>query len=126
MSRRIVVFCAFALAASILFIRLGLWQVERLRERQAWNATITHARRSNPMPLLQLTRDTAVAHYRFATVDGRFDYEHELIVSSRTRRGSPGVDLLTPVRIGGTDTAVLVNRGWVYSPDGSTVDQQRW
>jgi len=126
MSRRIVVFCAFALAASILFIRLGLWQVERLRERQAWNATITHARRSNPMPLLQLTRDTAVAHYRFATVDGRFDYDHELIVSSRTRRGSPGVDLLTPVRIAGTDTAVLVNRGWVYSPDGSTVDQQRW
>jgi len=126
MSRRIVVFCAFALAASILFIRLGLWQVARLRERQAWNATITHARRSNPMPLLQLTRDTGVAHYRAATIDGRFDYDRELIVSSRTRRGSPGVDLLTPVRVAGTDTAVLVNRGWVYSPDGSSVDQQRW
>ena len=24
------------------------------------------------------------------------------------------------------DTAVLVNRGWVYAPDGATVDQTRW
>jgi surfeit locus 1 family protein len=126
MSRRIVVFCGFAFAAAILFIRLGVWQVERLRERQAWNATITHARRSNPMPLLKLTRDTAVAHYRFATVDGRFDYDHELIVSNRTRRGSPGVELLTPVHVPGSDTAVLVDRGWVYSPDGTSVDQNKW
>jgi surfeit locus 1 family protein len=26
----------------------------------------------------------------------------------------------------GADTAVLVNRGWVYSPDGGTVDRARW
>ena len=24
------------------------------------------------------------------------------------------------------DTAVLVNRGWVYSPDGITIDDSRW
>jgi surfeit locus 1 family protein len=126
MPRRIVVFCAFALAAAILFIRLGLWQVERLHERQAWNATIIHARLSNPVPLLQLARDTGAAHYRAATVEGRFDYDNELILSNRTRRGSPGVELLTPVRMPGTDTAVLVDRGWVYSPDGSSVNQAKW
>lgn len=126
MSRRIVVFCAFALAGAILFVRLGLWQVERLHERQAWNATIVHARLSNPQPLLRLPNDTGAAHYRAATVDGRFDYDHELILSNRTRRGSPGVELLTPVRMPGTETAVLVNRGWVYSPDGTSVDQAKW
>jgi surfeit locus 1 family protein len=126
MSRRIVVFCAFALASAILFVRLGLWQVERLHERQAWNATITRARLSNALPLLRLPRDTSAAHYRAATVDGRFDYEHELILSNRTRRGSPGAELLTPVHVDGTDTVVLVNRGWVYSPDGTSVDQARW
>ena len=30
------------------------------------------------------------------------------------------------VRVTGSDTAVLVNRGWVYSPDGASVDQARW
>jgi surfeit locus 1 family protein len=36
------------------------------------------------------------------------------------------VNFLTPVRIAGRDTAVIVNRGWVYSPDGSTVDEGKW
>ena len=126
MPRRILVFCALALASAIVFVRLGVWQVERLRERQAWNATITHARLSNPAPLISLVNDSTSAHYTAATVDGRFDYDNELILSNRTRRGSPGVELLTPVRIPGTDTAVLVNRGWVYSPDGSTVNQPKW
>jgi surfeit locus 1 family protein len=30
------------------------------------------------------------------------------------------------VRVAGSDTAVLVNRGWVYSPDASSVDRSRW
>ncbi len=126
MPRRILVFCAFALAAAILFVRLGLWQVERLHERQAWNAAITQARLNNPVPLLRLGNDTSAAHYRFATVDGRYDYEHELILSNRTRRGSPGVEILTPVRMPGMDTVVLVNRGWVYSADGTFADQAKW
>ena len=74
-----------------------------------------------------LPRDTGGAHYRRgAPAIGRFDYEHELVLAGRTRQGSPGVELLTPVRVAGSDTAVLVNRGWVYSPDGATVDHARW
>lgn len=112
--------------AAVVFLRLGFWQIQRLHERQAWNAAITHARLSNPRPLIELPSDTTLSHYRAATVTGQFDYEHELIHSNRTRRGSPGVEFLTPVRIAGKDTAVLVNRGWVYSPDGATTDQRRW
>ncbi len=126
MPRRILVFCLLAACAAVVFIRLGLWQLDRLHERQARNAMIEQQQRGAPMPLVQLPHDTAQAHYRAASVEGRYDYEHELVLSARTRRGSPGVDLITPVRIAGSDTAVLVNRGWVYSPDGATVDQQRW
>ncbi len=119
-------FCGFALAAAALFVRLGFWQLERLHERQARNAVIAVQQRGAPVAFAALPRDTAGAHYRPASVQGRFDYEHELVVASRTRRGAPGVELLTPVRIAGRDTAVLVNRGWVYSPDGGTVDRDRW
>ena len=121
-----MLFCTIAVAAAALFVRFGLWQVGRLRERQARNAVIAEQQRSTPIPLAALPRDTAAAHYRPATVSGQFDYEQELVVTNRTRRGSPGVELITPMRVSGSDTAVLVNRGWVYSPDGGTVDRARW
>jgi surfeit locus 1 family protein len=126
MSRRTMLFCVFALVAAALFIRLGFWQLERLRERQARNAVIAAQQGSVPIPLALLPRDSAAAHYRTTSVEGRFDYDHELVVASRTHRGAPGVELLTPMRVASSDTAVLVNRGWVYSPDGGTVDRARW
>lgn len=123
---RTLIFCLFAGAAATLFTRLGFWQVGRLRQRQASNAVIIQQQRNAPMALSALPSDTAQSHYRPASVAGVYDYEHELVFSGRTRRGSPGVDLLTPVRIAGRDTAVLVNRGWVYSPNASQVDRGKW
>ena len=126
MSFRTIVFCLFAAVAASLFTRLGFWQVGRLRQRQASNAIIVQQQRNAPMALAELPHDTAMSHYRPASVSGVYDYEHELVFSGRTRRGSPGVDLLTPVLIAGHDTAVLVNRGWVYSPNASQVDRSKW
>lgn len=126
MSRRTLLFCAFAVGAAVLFIRLGLWQVGRLRERQARNVVVARQQRAAPIPFATLPRDTGAAHYRPVAIEGRFDYDAELVATNRSRRGSPGADLITPVRVAGSDTAVLVNRGWVYSPDGATVDRGRW
>jgi len=74
----------------------------------------------------ELPRDTANARFRRVRITGVADYEHELVYAARTHRGSPGINLLTPIRIAGSDTAVLLNRGWVYSGDAATVDLTRW
>jgi surfeit locus 1 family protein len=126
MSRRSIIFCALGLIAAAVCVRLGLWQLARLHEKVQRNQAIAGQQKSAPVALLSLPRDTAAAHYRPATVSGRFDYDHELVLSGRTHQGSPGVELLTPVHVAGSDTAVLVNRGWVYSPDGGRVDRRRW
>lgn len=126
MSRRLWIFCAFAALAAVLFLRLGFWQISRLHERVARNAEIASQQLDAPVRFHSLPSDTALAHYRAARLEGRFDYAHELVLASRSRRGSPGVELLTPVIVAGSDTAVLVNRGWVYSPNGSSVDLARW
>jgi surfeit locus 1 family protein len=126
MSRRLWVFCVFAAVAAVVFIRLGFWQIGRLHERRARNATIAAQQHDAPVGFLALPADTALAHYRSAMLVGRYDYEHELVLTGRTRHGSPGVELLTPVHLAGSDRAVLVDRGWVYSPDASTVDRARW
>ena len=126
MSRRSIIFCALAVIAAAACIRLGLWQLARLRAKVQRNAVIAAQQRAGPVQLASLPRDTAAARYRRAVVSGRFDYERELVVSGRTHQGSPGAELVTPMRVRGSDTAVLVNRGWVYSPNGASVDRSRW
>ena len=126
MSRRSIVFCAFALLASILFVRLGFWQLARLRAKVQRNDAIAARQLEPAVQFASLPRDTAAARYRRASAAGVFDYGAELVLSNRTYQGSPGADLVTPLRLAGSDTAVLVDRGWVYSPDGSSVDRARW
>jgi surfeit locus 1 family protein len=126
MARRTLLFCALALVATAVFIRLGFWQIQRLHERQARNAIVARRQHAAPVPFGELPRDTADVRYRPTTVAGAYDYANELVLTSRTHDGAPGVELLTPVRVAGSDTAVLVDRGWVYAPDGSTVDRARW
>ena len=81
---------------------------------------------SAPSPVRDVTRDTATAAYRRAQAIGTYDFANEFSLAARTRQGSPGANIVTPVRLAGTDTAVLVNRGWVYAADAMTVDFARW
>lgn len=79
--------------------------------------------RASPVPLRSLEQPTRLTR---VVIEGRPDYRYEIALAGRTRNGSPGVNIVTPIRRAGTDTAVLVNRGWVYSPDASQVDFTRW
>ncbi len=109
-----------------IFIRMGVWQLHRLAERKERNALIL-ARMTEPaVDLAALPRDTAQAKFRRVRLDGRYDYAHEIVLEYRERDGAPGVDIVTPLKLAGSDTAVLINRGWVYSPDGATIDHARW
>lgn len=126
MPRRIIAFAILALAAAALFVRLGIWQLHRLGERRARNALVSTRLTSPPIDVRALSHDTIEARYRRVRVAGTPDYAHEVAWMARTQQGAPGVDLITPVRIAGSDTAVLVNRGWVYAPDGATVDFSKW
>ena len=126
MSRRALAFVIFAVAVSAVCVRLGFWQLDRLSQRRALNTMLASRLGGAPRPARELMRDSATAAYRRATVTGTYDFEHEYALASRTRQGSPGVNIVTPLRIAGTDTAVLVNRGWVYAPDAMTADLIRW
>ncbi|MFL5571933.1 MAG: SURF1 family protein [Gemmatimonadaceae bacterium] len=115
-----------AIAFAILFISLGVWQLGRLAERKRTNAFLEARRSAPPVELDSLPADTAAAHFRRVHVKGDYDHAQEIIYTLRVRNGSPGVNILTPLLRNGKDTVVLVNRGWVYSPDGTTVDTQPW
>jgi surfeit locus 1 family protein len=122
-NRRVFVFVTLAIVLAALFIRLGFWQLDRLQQRRARNAVIASRLAKPPVPV-ELLRDTT--SFLRATVAGTPDYANEIVLTGRSRQGSPGVYIITPVRRAGNDTAVLVTRGWIYSPDAATVDPRPW
>lgn len=126
MSRRALGFIIFAALVCAGCVRLGFWQLHRLAERRALNAMLAERLGSTPLPVRDVARDTATAAFRRATATGTYDFANELALAARTRQGSPGANIVTPLRFANSDTAVLVNRGWVYAPDAMTVDFARW
>lgn len=126
MTPRIRLFILFAVAAAALFVRLGIWQLSRLHQRRLANAFVISRLDSAQVGIDAIPPDPAVARFRRVIATGHPDYAHEVVLIARSLNGSPGVYIFTPVRLSGRDTALLVNRGWVYSPDGVTVDLRRW
>ena len=126
MKRRNVLAAFFAIVTALVFSRLGVWQLERLSERRARNSALAARLDTPALPLAQLPPDSAGAHWRRAMVRGRYDFDHQIVLSGRTHDGSPGVNIFTPLHPDGGGPAVLVNRGWVYSPDAASVDLGKW
>ncbi len=121
MKRYLILVIAFAAAA--VFVRLGVWQMHRLGERRARNAVIVE-RLAAPVvdaSTLHARRGVDSLRFRRAQTSGVFDFTREIVLTGRAHRGTPGVHLVTPLRLDDT-VALLVERGWVFSPDGRTVD----
>lgn len=56
------------------------------------------------------TVDPASLIFRRVLVRGTWDYDHEVELRYRSFDGQPGIHLLTPLRIDGSDRAILVDR----------------
>jgi surfeit locus 1 family protein len=119
--RRIWILAVVAVFVAAVCVRLGVWQIDRLHQRRARNDIVAAGLAAAPVTLAALPRDTAVAHYRRVMVVGVPDGAQTFVVGPRSREGAPGVHVVVPVRLPGSDTAMLVNRGWVKSPDGMTM-----
>ena len=126
MKRRTVLFGVASVLAASVCIRLGLWQLDRLQERREKNALVLQRGTERPLTMSELRGlDTSATHWRRVTVHGVADYDAEMVQTSRSQAGAPGVYLLTPVRpleSGWGDTSLLVVRGYLYSADARTVD----
>ena len=121
LSRRDILGAVFALVVAVACVRLGFWQLDRLGQRRARNAIVA-ARLA--LPPLAVGRGTAPdsARQRRLIARGVYDYAGELISPGKSFDGTPGVALVTPLRLE-DGSAVFVDRGWVPSPDARRVDQ---
>jgi surfeit locus 1 family protein len=64
--------------------------------------------------------------YRRVHLQGDLIYEDEILLKNRAREGQPGYHLVTPLKIEGSEWAVLVDRGWIPIGSGKTDSLARY
>lgn len=100
---------------------LAAWQFGRRAERRAENARAVAGRAQPVLDLLHTPPGTDRSQRR-AVARGVFDHSGQIILRGHLLTGAPGVQVVTPLRLLGSDSAVLVNRGFVPAADGATPD----
>ena len=102
-----------ALMFAIGCFHLGNWQhakadrklaAQSLQDQRGIDAAVSIAG-----PLV----DAESLRARPVTVRGHFETDRQFFVDNRVHREMAGYHVLTPLRIEGSDTRVLVNRGWI-------------
>jgi cytochrome oxidase assembly protein ShyY1 len=110
---------ALVLLVTVSFVRLGFWQLDRLRQRHAYEALVAQRLGSPPAPLADLLSTDAgedAIGFRRVTAEGTFDTGREVILYGRTQDDRTGSHVLTPLVLD-DGTAVAVDRGWVPLTD---------
>jgi len=103
------------IAGVLVMGRLGIWQLDRQGQRRAQNAAYLVQISAAPLLLSGMELPAAPAELvdRQASVQGRYDFSQQLILVQQSYQGRPGAHLVTPLLIEGSETAVLINRGWI-------------
>ncbi len=94
-------------------IALGVWQLDRAAESRALQ-TLYDARTEGPVVAIgEAIGSASELRYHRVTFAGYYDSAYTILLDNRVHKGMVGYDVVTPVRIDGTQTRVLVDRGWV-------------
>lgn len=114
-----VLLTVLVLSLVVLTLRLALWQWRRHVERQTANAVLIDR---SALPPLDLAGNVPVDELEGRRIEavGRFMNTGSVLLRSRVHRQAPGLHVVAPFAVSGSDRVILVLRGFVHSADGTT------
>jgi len=112
-SRQWILTTQLALVGGMVCVRLGIWQLDRLEQRRAFNAQVEAMWAAEPLDLTgKPADDLTTMEYRAVTLSGTYDFENQVVLRNRYYQNRYGYNLLTPLLLD-DGTAVLVDRVWI-------------
>jgi cytochrome oxidase assembly protein ShyY1 len=119
-----------AIAASVVMVLLGNWQLHRYQERSGINHRIDTADSTAAVPLTGVLKTPTTAGaagsapgddlaWTKVSLSGRYDPTREIQARARTVNSDVGFEIVTPLVLA-DGTAVLVDRGFVPAHDAAT------
>lgn len=96
-----------------LFVGLGFWQLDRAQQKLRVQAEFDARARDGAIQIGAAPVRAEDVQYYNVTVTGRFDPAYQFLLDNKVYQGQAGYHVITPLRIDGGATHILVNRGWV-------------
>jgi len=120
-SRKWFLATLLVIAGAAVCARLGIWQLDRLKQRRAFNAHVFEMRASAPLDLAANagSEDLLDMEYRPAVATGTYDFAHQVTIRNQYYNSQYGFHLLTPLVLE-PGVAVLVDRGWIPADGNPT------
>jgi surfeit locus 1 family protein len=113
-------------AGTALCIRLGIWQLDRLAQRRAFNAQFESAQAESVLNLnRELPKDINIIamEWRSVKVTGEYDFANQVALRNQYNGNQYGYHLLTPLLFDAK--AVLIDRGWIPADGNSALSDWR-
>lgn len=102
-----------AIPGLLLLVGLGVWQIQRLHEKEALIASVEAGLTSPAIPLHDaLQKGLSNSEYRHVRLTGHFLNAKEQYLFAQGPGGAPGVHVVTPL-VQTDGSTVLVDRGFV-------------
>lgn len=101
-----------ALAAVVLTGYLGAWQQERAAGKRDLQREFDARTRQSQVMLDGLARDPAM-RFRQALAVGEWHAPGQIFVDNQVMHDVAGYHVITPLKLQGSNSYVLVNRGWI-------------
>jgi surfeit locus 1 family protein len=95
-----------------LTVWLGRWQTHRAEEKEARQAMFDARLREAPVALGADSGPAEALLYRRVRASGEWIAAGQVFIDNQVHQGRAGFNVITPLRLAGSDRAVLVNRGW--------------
>jgi cytochrome oxidase assembly protein ShyY1 len=92
---------------------LGVWQLQRAGEKRTIEIALRERSNSAPFWVGDAPLQVLNSEYRKGIAQGRFDNEHTMFLDNQIYQGQAGYYVLTPLRLVRSESAILINRGWV-------------
>ena len=96
-----------------VFIRLGVWQLERAEEKQVIAEQRQALMKQGNIRISKSLSLDEVFEYQNAEVTGKFLTDKVMFLDNKPYNGVHGYHVITPFKIANTEQYILVNRGWV-------------
>lgn len=105
-------FLSFCLFFILLFCLLGTWQLHRYYDKQALLKTYKERLHELPKPFEFLSGNIKDFQFQPVVVQGEWMHTFSMFMH-QLHQGQPGLEVITPLRVTGSQKWLLIDRGWM-------------